>query len=74
MARVPASEVTADTIGRIVVRLHRVKEEASVERLGDAPLGTQLEREVRPIAELVGLPESVLPEAIEKRGGRTPGV
>jgi hypothetical protein len=72
MARVPASEVTSDTIGKIVVRLHRVKEEASIQRLDRAPLGTQFEREIRPIAELVGLPESVLPEAIEKRGGRTP--
>ena len=32
----------------------------------------QFERELRPIAELVGLPDSVLPEAIEKRGARTP--
>jgi len=71
MARLPASEVNSETIGKIAVRLLRVKEAASVQRL-DAPLGTQLERETRPIAELVGLPESVLPDAIEKRGGRTP--
>ncbi|HEY6802637.1 MAG TPA: hypothetical protein VI306_03560 [Pyrinomonadaceae bacterium] len=72
MARVPASEVTSDTIRKIVVRLLRVKEEASLNRLDQAPLGTQLEREIRPIAELVGLPDSVLPEMIEKRGARTP--
>jgi hypothetical protein len=72
MARVPAAEVTRDTIGRIAVRLHRVKEEARVDRLGTTSLGRQFEREMRPIAELVGLPESVLPEAIEQRGGRTP--
>jgi hypothetical protein len=74
MARVPASEVTRDTIGRIAVRLHRVKEEARVDRLGTTSLGRQFEREMRPIAELVGLPESVLPDAIEQRGGRTPSV
>ena len=74
MARVPAAEVTRDTIGRIVVRLHRLKEEARVDRLGTASLSRQFVREMRPVAELVGLPESVLPEAIERRGGRTPSV
>jgi len=71
-ARVPAHELTRDTIRQIAVRLHRVKEEARADRLGMAPLARQFEREVRSIAELVGLPDSVLPEAIEKRGGRTP--
>jgi hypothetical protein len=74
MARVPADEVTPDTIGEIAVRLHRVKQEARVDRIGDAPLAVQFERDMRPIAELVGLPDSALPEAIEKRGGRTPNV
>ncbi|MFL5959963.1 MAG: hypothetical protein ACJ75G_06855 [Gaiellaceae bacterium] len=71
-ARVPAEEVTPDTIGKIAVRLHRVKGEAGVDRIGDAPLAKQLAREMRPIAEVVGLPDSALPEAIERRGGRTP--
>jgi len=69
-ARVPAADVTPDTIGRITVTLHRVKEEPRAEALGEMPLATQFERELRPVAELVGLPDSVLPEAIEKRGGR----
>lgn len=72
VARVPAAELTRDTIGEITVRLHRLKEEARADRIGDAPLGTQFAREMRPVAELVGLPDSVLPRAIEKRGGRTP--
>lgn len=71
-ARVPAAEVTRDTIGQVAVRLHRVKQEARADRLGDRPLGEQFERELRPIAELVGLPDSALPEAIEARGARTP--
>lgn len=74
MARVPAHEVTPETIGRIAVRLHRVKEEARTDRLGPAPMIEQFARQVRPIAELVGLPASVLPEAIEERGGRTPSL
>lgn len=69
-ARLPAAAVTPDTIGRIRVTLHRVKEEARADALGEMPLATQFERELRPVAELVGLPDSVLPEAIEKRGGR----
>ena len=71
-ARIPAAEVTRDTIGQIAVRLHRVKEEARADVLSEMPLGKQFERELRPIAELVGLPDSALPEAIEKRGARTP--
>lgn len=73
-ARVPAAELTPETIGEIAVRLHRVKEEARADRLGDAPLAARFAREMRPVAELVGLPESVLPDAIERRGGRTPSV
>lgn len=73
-ARVPAHEVTPETIASIAIRLHRVKEEARATRLGSEPLAAQFAREVRPVAELVGLPESALPEAIEARGGRTPSV
>jgi hypothetical protein len=51
--------------------LHRVEEAASAPRLGAAPLAVQFEGRVRPIAELVGLPESALPETIAARGGRT---
>ncbi|HEX8304759.1 MAG TPA: hypothetical protein VF612_07765 [Jatrophihabitans sp.] len=74
MARVPAHEVTPETIDRIAIRLHRIKEEARTDRLGAAPLAEQFARQVRPVAELVGLPASVLPEAIEERGGRTPSL
>jgi hypothetical protein len=70
-ARIPAHEVTADSIGEIRVRLHRVDEAASLPRLGAAPLATQLDGRATPVAELTGLPESVLPEAIAARGDRT---
>jgi hypothetical protein len=71
-ARLPAAAVTRKTLGEITVRLLRVKEEAQADRVGEVPLSTQFEREVRPVAELVGLPESALPQAIDKRGARTP--
>jgi hypothetical protein len=51
-----------------------VKEAARTDRLGTASLGEQFVRELRPVAEIVGLPESVLPEEIERRGGRTPRI
>ncbi len=71
MARVPAHELTAETIGSITVRLHRVKEPLTHARVGAAPLADQFERQIRHVAELVGLPRSVLPDQIEARGGRT---
>jgi hypothetical protein len=71
LARVPAAELTPETIGSISVRLHRVKEPVVGARTGAAPLAQQFERQVRPVAELVGLPRSVLPGEIEARGGRT---
>jgi hypothetical protein len=70
-ARLPAAEVTPETIRQIAVRLHRVKEEARADVLSEMPLTKQFERELRPIAELVGLPDSALPEEIAKRGART---
>lgn len=73
-ARVPAHEITGDTFKRITVRLHRVKGETRSPQIGGANLATQFEREMRPVAELVGLPGSVLPRAIEERGARTPNV
>lgn len=71
-ARLPAAEVTPETLGDVTVRLYRVKGEPRTERLTDEPLAVQFEREMRPVAELAGLPESALPERIEDRGGRTP--
>jgi len=69
--RIPAEELTAETIGAVQVRLYRLIEPASGVRAGAQSLGAQLRERVEPVAELAGLPESVLPEAIEARGGRT---
>jgi hypothetical protein len=69
--RIPAEELTAETIGSVQVRLHRLVEPASGVQVGAQSLGAQLRDRVEPVAELTGLPESALPEAIESRGGRT---
>ncbi len=69
--RIPAEELTADTIGAVQVRLYRLVEPASGVRVGAQSLGAQLHERVEPIAQLTGLPESALPEAIEARAGRT---
>jgi hypothetical protein len=73
-ARVPAHELTAETIADIRVVLHRVTEEVRADRLDSEPIGRRFARELRPVAEVVGLPESALPAAIEARGGRTPSI
>jgi hypothetical protein len=69
--RIPAENLTAETIGAIQVRLYRLVEPASGVQVGGQSLAAQLRERVEPVAELVGLPESVLPQAIEARGGRT---
>ncbi len=69
--RIPAAELTAETIGAVQVRLHRLAGPVSGVRVGALPLHAQLRDGVEPVAELAGLPESVLPAAIEARGGRT---
>ena len=73
-ARVPASELTPETIGRVRVTLHRVTQEARVSHLSQEPLARQFEEQMQPVAELAGLPDSALPAAIDARGGRTPSV
>ena len=69
--RIPAGELTAETIGAVRVRLYRLAEPASGVQVGAQSLGVQLREQVEPVAELAGLPASVLPGAIEARGGRT---
>lgn len=70
-ARVPASDVTEQTRGGIQVRLHRIDEPTTADRIASTPLGTQFEGRLTQLAELTGLPESTLPTAIDARGGRT---
>ena len=69
--RIPADELTAETIGTVNVRLYRLVEPASGVQTGAHSLRAQAGQLVETIAELTGLPESVLPEAIVARGDRT---
>lgn len=67
-ARVPAEALTSDTIGDIAVRVHRLKDEVRTDHIRDERLGVQFERQVRPVLEMRGLPPSVLPDEIRRRG------
>jgi hypothetical protein len=71
-ARIPAHELTRKTIAAMRLTLHRIKEPLNAECLDGRRLTAQFEKRLRPIAELAGLPTSVLPAAIERRGARTP--
>ncbi|MGZ0153175.1 hypothetical protein ACXJJ3_39360 [Kribbella sp. WER1] len=70
-ARIPASDITPETRTGIHVRLHHIDEPTTTTHVGAAPLAAQFEGRLTPVAELVGLPESALPESIEARGART---
>jgi hypothetical protein len=69
-ARVPAGEITPDSVGRVELTLHRVKGEARTDRLGAAPLTDQFAVQVRPVARLRGLPQSIVPEELVRAGKR----
>lgn len=68
MVRVPAEALRSDTIGDIAVRVHRLKDEVRTDHIRDQRLGLQFERQVRPVLEMRGLPSSVLPDEIRRRG------
>jgi hypothetical protein len=74
VVRVPAREITPDTVGRIQVQLHRVKDEVPAAGSPEGAVSDRFRRAVRPIAELVGLPASVLPQQIRERGAVTPSM
>jgi hypothetical protein len=71
--RVPAGEVTAETLGHVEVVLLRVKGEVRIDRLDDEPVSTRFEHELRPVARLSGLPDEALPEVIRERGNPSAG-
>ncbi len=69
--RVPADQLTRETLGSVAVTLHRVKAAAPSRPLTERSLGDQYLEEMRPVVGLVGLPEWVLPSALAKAGKRT---
>jgi hypothetical protein len=64
-ARVPAEQLTRQTLANIAVVLYRVKDRAPIHPMSTAPLGVQFERELREVARVVGIPSSVLPTALK---------
>lgn len=69
--RVPADQLTRETLGSVAVTLHRVKAAAPSRPLTERSLGDQYLEEMRPVVGLVGLPEWVLPSALAEAGKRT---
>ena len=74
VVRVPAEEITPDTVDRIQVQLHRVKDEVPAAGSPEGAVSDRFRRAVRPVAELVGLPASVIPQQIRERGAVTPSM
>lgn len=69
--RVPAGEVTPETLAQVEVVLLRVKRGITVDRLDDESVSKRFERELRPVARLSGLPNEALPDAVRARGQPT---
>jgi hypothetical protein len=64
-ARVPAAALTRNLLPRIAIVLYRVKEPVQYRALMlAAPLGAQLEREVREVTRVDGIPPSTLPPTL----------
>lgn len=63
--RVPAEELTESALPKVSVALYRVKDPTPGRPLtGDAPLGAQLEREVREVTRLSRIPAAMLPSEL----------
>lgn len=65
--RVPAGEVTEESLEQVEVVLLRVKGEVTIDRLDDERVSTRFPRELRPVARLSGLPLEPLRAVIEAR-------
>jgi hypothetical protein len=53
--RVPKARVTTKSLPRLEIALYRLKEPLPLERVGDAPIGQQFERELREVARVKGI-------------------
>jgi hypothetical protein len=67
--RVPSKFLTPEALPTIAIAVHRLKDEPR-SPLRDVPLTRQLDREVRLVARVVGIPSSVLPPELQPK--RTP--
>jgi hypothetical protein len=65
--RVPAEELTGESLGKLAVVLYRAKERAPNRTLTRAtPLGIQFERELREVARLARIPNEALPSSLQR--------
>jgi hypothetical protein len=71
--RVPAAEVTEETLEQVEVVLLRVKGDVQIDRLDDEPVSTRFPRELRPVARLRGLTYEPLRELVRERDNPTTG-
>ena len=65
--RVPAAEVTEESLQQLEVVLLRVKGDVTIDRLDDERVSERFRRELRPVARLSGLPLEPLRAVIEAR-------
>jgi hypothetical protein len=61
MVRVPAAEVSLAALPRLEIKLYRIKETVTADRIQPGPLGPQFERELREIGRVKG----ITPEKLE---------
>ena len=65
--RVPSKALKRASLSKIEITLYRMKERPAQRVSGTAPLQTQFEREVRPIAQLQGVPKDLIPERYPRK-------
>jgi hypothetical protein len=65
--RVPSTALRRASLSKIEITLYRMKERPAQRVSGTAPLQTQFEREVRPIARLQGVPRDLIPERYPRK-------
>jgi len=68
--RVPARDLTAAALPKVVITLYRVKEARPAMPVGIQPLHVQYQRELREVARVDGIPARILPEAVQRRSGK----
>jgi hypothetical protein len=63
--RVPKAQVSMAALPRLEIALYRIKEEVPSDRVGAAPLGEQLGRELREVARVKGIRPERLAEPVQ---------
>jgi hypothetical protein len=67
--RVPARDIAAAVLSKVVITLYRMKEARAAMPAGIQPLHVQYQRELREVARVEGVPAKILPEAVQRLRG-----